>query len=106
MITFNEKKTGWVTVTFKDRDGVLAAPSSARYRIDDEETETEILDWTALVAASSIEIELTSTQNAVVDSDRKEEVHVLTVEATTSTGKIVTAEWKFRIANLQFYPAA
>jgi hypothetical protein len=104
METFKERKTGWITPAFKNRSGVAAVPTSARYRLDDEKSSTEILDWTSLTPASSIEITITPAQNALIDPTRDEEIHVLTVESTFAAGDVMPAEYRFKVRSLKFYP--
>lgn len=105
MTTFRERKTGWITPSFRNRSGVLTAPSAARYRIDDKGSGTQILDWTALTPASSIEIPITPDQNALIDPTLDEEIHVLTVESTFgSVTDMMPEEYEFTVRSLRFYP--
>jgi hypothetical protein len=106
MESVNEKSTGYLTVVFKDGAGAEAAPSSARYRIDDVETGTELRDWTNLPnpVASSVEVTLTSADNAITNTTGKDETHVVTVEGTYGPEDKVTGEYLYRLVNLRKYP--
>lgn len=58
---------------------VLTTPTSLRYRVDDPEFSTVLLDWTTVTPASSATITVTGTQNDIssgLDIERRR----LTVE--------------------------
>jgi hypothetical protein len=98
----NEKTSCTVQVTFKDEDGVLIVPESITYRIDDVASGTEILDDTSVaVPDSTINIEITSDQNKILDETNDNEERVVTVEFDYSDGeKHGTSEYRYKILNL------
>lgn len=104
----NEGTKAVLTVTFRDENDALAAPTSIRYRIDDEKDgeSTEVLDWTSVAAASSVDISITSSQNAILNDDDEDEIRTVTVEATHGAGDLLTGEYTFRLKSLSHYPAA
>lgn len=103
----DEKKKTWITVSFRDRTGVLAAPTTARYRIDDRATRREVKPWTSLTPATSITIEVLPASNTILNDKKQEEIKVLTTEAVygaDATDDVLTAEYEYAVRNLQFYP--
>lgn len=76
-----EKSTVIVTVKYIDRTTGLVTPTNAKYRIDDVGSGCQIVDWTALSAASSNAITITSTQNVIYNCTRKYEKKQITVAA-------------------------
>lgn len=104
MKTVPEKTTSYVTVTFRDKNGNLAVPVSARYRVDDKKSGAEIRTWTALGAASSIEITMNADDNTIYDADQPYETRVVTVEATYGSSDLLTETYEYQLRNLAFYP--
>lgn len=104
--TVNEGSGAFLTVTFKDKAGAQAAPTSARYRIDCVTTGEEVADWTAMTAAAQVELAITSAQNAMRSEANANELRRVTVEGTYGAGDKVTGEYEYNVANLRFYPAA
>ncbi|EGW55169.1 hypothetical protein [Candidatus Endoriftia persephonae] len=85
----NEGSPAWLTIAFTDRDGQPAAPSSAVYRIDCLSTGTEVQPDTPLSPmGESVELELTSTMNRIIDQTNREEWRLVTVKASFSDGTI------------------
>jgi len=91
-----EKSQAFLTLTFKNKAGTAANPTSPQYRIDD------LLSGTAIAALASvsptagvIEVTITAAQNAMVDSSLDYEVHRVTV-----TSDEVNEEYRFRVRNL------
>lgn len=76
---------------------VAQVPTSARYRIDNPDTNVPVLEWTALTPATSNTITVTGAQNAIVCDTSREERRQLTVEATfQSTTWNATKDWWVR----------
>ncbi len=98
----NEGTTIYVTAEFRDKLGVLTAPTSARYRVDLECDGSEILEWTSIPAPlSTHEIEIDSTVQVMQDEALPEEVHVVTVEGTYGVGNDkVTDRYRFTLVNM------
>lgn len=102
MTTVNEQTTLIVTVEFFDQDGVAVVPSAATYGLDDVATGKVIVAaGTAFPSlGTTVNLEITSTQNSIVDTTRPFEIHRLTVSATYATTRKVTDEYLFRVTNL------
>jgi hypothetical protein len=92
-----------VVVSPFDFDGDATTPTSARYRIDDESSGTEITGWTDIASLSDeMTIDVTATENAIVNSNLAEEVKVVTVQTDYSTGDQQTATIEYVVENKQF----
>ena len=99
--TVNEKSTMVLNVKFYDEDDVLVVPSSATYRIDAPgEIATVILTDTAITSlASSVDLIITSAQNASVSSAPYQE-RVVTVTWNYASTKVGTDEYRYRVKAL------
>lgn len=91
----NESSAATFTANFYNDSWTATAPISARYRIDNPDTNAEILDWTTLTPATSNSITVTGAQNAIVYDCSSEERRQLTVQGDTglSTQYQVTKDW-------------
>lgn len=76
-------------VTLRPLNADLAAttPTTMRYRIDDVDQGIAILDWTSLTPATSVNVVITSAQNAI-RNDLCVERRQLVFEASDSDGPI------------------
>jgi len=103
--TVNEASTAYLTVSFYDKDGELADPSSISYRIDCLTNGQEVKDDTAVVpAAATVEITISSTDTAIINAAN--EVEEKEVSIIGSGGGIVQVQEKcqFTVRNLRFKP--
>jgi len=104
MDVVNEKTTAVVTCTFTDEDGSAVTPSTTTYRIDDVDTDTQILDDTVIVPSSSAEdYVITAAQNAMVTATKPREVHRLTITFTytgAGAGQTGRGEYEFVVKNM------
>jgi hypothetical protein len=91
----NESSAATFTANFYNDSWTATAPTSARYRIDDPDNDTEVLAWTDLSPATSNSIAVTGAQNAIVDNCKKQERRQLTVQGDTglSTQYQITRDW-------------
>lgn len=99
MDIINEGTTGYLTVEFYDKTGTLAAPSAVTYRIDCLTTGTEVVDDTSVTAASSVEIQLTAANNAILGGRPRERRRV-TVTGTYAGSQAVRHEYDYEVRNL------
>lgn len=87
------------TFTAYFRDGTSAStPTNAKYRIDCLTSGKEILDWTSMTPASSINTQVTGTQNAIQSENNSYEIKQITVteDADLSTQTRNTAYYKVK----------
>ena len=99
--TINEKSTMVLNVKFYDEDDVAVIPSAATYRIDAPgEVATVVLTDTAISSlAASVDLIITSAQNASVSSAPYQE-RVVTVSWTYAGTKVGTDEYRYRVKAL------
>ncbi len=101
----NEDTTAILTMTFKNEDGVLTAPTTAQYRIDDVSSRTQIRDWTVISPpASSVDVEITYLENAIIKQTHDLEIRRVSVKWTYATGKRGTEDFVYTLVNLNKIP--
>lgn len=101
----NEKSRCYLTVAFYDKDGNAAIPTSATYRIDCVTNNTQVKDDSSLTPGSSIEIPITSSDNAIIAITNTLERRKVTVEAVYGSGDEVHDEYEYYVKNLSRYPS-
>lgn len=97
----NERSVSEISATFLNTSKVEAAPTSARYRIDDiTRGKRQILDWTAIASPGVTEtITITAAQNRILSTGVDRERRQVTVEATVS-GEPFREAFEYEIINL------
>ena len=104
MLEINEGSTCLVTLDFKDENGVAVTPASGRYRIDDAESGTTVLHWTAFTPASSQQkIYVAANDNRLISQEHIRETRIVTVEFTYGGGYIGTGETRYTVLGLKHY---
>jgi hypothetical protein len=100
--SFNERSTVVLTVAFTDDDGAAVTPDSATYRIDDRASRTAILAATVIGSLStSVDLTITSEQNAIVKPRKAFEVRTVTIEFDyDGSTKHGTAQYEYKLVNL------
>jgi hypothetical protein len=104
MESVNEQSTGYLTAGFKNEAGVLQAPNTVRYRIDDVDSGQAVRDWTSIAPGASVVITLTKDDNAILDTTREWETRRVTTEGVYGPADQVTGEYEYRVTNLHKYP--
>jgi hypothetical protein len=91
----NEGSSATFTAAFFNNSWTATAPTSARYRIDNPDNDTEVLAWTTLTPATTNSITVTGVQNAIVSNCSRDERRQLIVEGDTglSTQYRITKDW-------------
>jgi hypothetical protein len=82
---------------------VAATPTSAKYRIDrvySPSCSTEVLGWTSLTPATSINIAITGAQNAVQSIYACEEPRQITVRANDSLATQYDETLRYCVSNI------
>ena len=103
MESVSEKSTAYVTVTFLDKDGVAAQPSSATYAIHDVDSDTEIRAFGALTPTDGVvEITLNKTDNTMVDSTKAKESRRVTVIAVYGADDELLSEYTYEVIGLKY----
>ena len=102
MDTVKEKSTAYVTVSFYDRNAVLADPQSAMYEIHDFESGTELQEETAFDTTDGVgEITLTKIHNTLVDDTKYKESRKLTVHAVYGAADELHDEFVYEVIGLE-----
>lgn len=98
--TIHNEDTNFTAVAkfFTRSTGAAATPTTIHYRVDDITSKSEITDWTSVGAASSVNIPITPTMNAINGHSNAIETKQLIVKADTglSTQAIGSVWWKVR----------
>jgi hypothetical protein len=97
----NEGSSSYLTIRFKDKDGVEAAPTSASYQVGDKATLADLQGETALPAGSAVEVTLGPEVNKILDQSHPNELRVVTLRAQYG-GEAVTEEYEYMVRNLRF----
>ena len=100
----NERSAFPLQVSFLDEDGVAVVPTSATYRIDDEQRRTSILPETSFPSlASSLDLWITGEQNFIIRSRSKWEIRTVTVSYVYESDNgptPATSQYKYKVLNL------
>jgi len=105
MATVYEKSVAYLTVSFYDKTNALAAPASATWEVHDVGSGNVLQSVTAIAPiASSVELTLTSTINALVNQANQEETRRVTIKATFGVGLECNAEYDYDVLSLDWVP--
>lgn len=96
----NERSTYVLTVSFFDEDDAPVTPTSASYRIHDQQRRTEITPTTSLSGTTTADIEITPTENRILRRRAAYEVRTVTVMWDYGVGKSATAQYRYKLINL------
>lgn len=100
MSTVKEGSTAYLTATFKDKAGTLAAPTSLSYRIDCMATGQVVRADTSLTPATSVEIVLTPAEMAILAAGNTHETKRVTVKAGYGASDAVNDEYSLIVKAL------
>ena len=90
---------------FRDRATAAAdTPTNVYYRIDCLKTGTELQDWTSVSAASSVNIAVTPTHNAIQNQGNRRERKQLTVVADYGLSTEHKGIFVWQVENLRGSP--
>ena len=101
LATINENSTSWLELSFFDKVGLPESPVSISYRIDCLTNGAEVRADTALAAGSSVEVELTTADNAIITQTNKEEHRRVTVTASYGSGQAHIERFDYMVQNLR-----
>lgn len=101
---FNELSQVSVTARPLDVNNDAYTPTTARYRVDDCRTGTELVAWTDIsVPSTAMVIDIPGSANAIIDSQRRTpEKKVLTVNTDNGLTTQHYAEYFYGIIDLGF----
>lgn len=101
MDVVNEGTTAYLTVAFLDKTGAAALPVAVSYRIDCLSSGAAVKAATSVTPATSVEITLSATDNAILAGLPAERRRV-TVEATYAGSEAVRDQYDYDLRNLGF----
>lgn len=97
----NEGKSATFQVSFFNEDKVATIPSKAYIRIDDEESGTSIRARVELTGLASVmQIDITATENRIIDQNNKFEARKITLEWDYGVGKHGNDDFTYLVKNL------
>lgn len=96
----NAGGTHTVTVACLDKDGNPTVPLSASYQIHDADSGQAIRGATALTPATNMDINLTASDNTLVNSLKVSEERVLTVSWVNAGGESDSAEYRWQVRKI------
>lgn len=96
----NEGSKAWLTVSFYDRAGVLAAPASLTYQIHCLTTDSVVRAETALGIDTEVEIPLTAADNAIINQANGYELKRVTIIANYNVDDEIKAQYDYVVNNL------
>jgi hypothetical protein len=102
----NESSQATITARPVDKDGCLFIPITARYRLDDLDSKTELIDWTTLTPATEMTITIPGSSNDIIAVSKKRERKVLTVELDTGLSTAHFEEHIYFVKSLHFAQVA
>lgn len=88
-----------VTFVFKDSRGVPRVPDTVHYKLVCLTTDTVLVDWTTLTPAASLDLEIGSSLNRIIDDANPAERKELTVEANQDTERAWNQVATYRVLN-------
>lgn len=100
----NERTTAYLTVSFKDKTGALVAPSTVTYSVYCMTNNQELRAATSLGAASTIEIVLGASDNAIVNQANGRERRRVTVKSTYGVADELNDQFEYYVQNLERAP--
>lgn len=103
LATVKEQSVAYLTVNFYDKNGVLAAPTSATWQVHDVESGSVLQAEAAMLPiASSFELTLTSAINTLIKQVNKEETRRVTIKAVFGVGLNCNAEYDYEVRSLEW----
>ena len=100
MKVVKEGSTAYVTVTFKDKAGVSAAPSTLNYSLHCLTTGAVLRNAVTLTPGASVEIVLTPVDNAMQIAANLRETRRITIKAGYGASDAVNDQYDYEVANL------
>ena len=100
MLRITENSSLTLTASFYDVASALSAPTTARYRIDDESSGREVLGWTSLTVSTQVVIAVTADQNTLLNRTNKVEQRIITVQADHGLSSAWSDDYIYEISRL------
>ena len=103
--TINENSRAILTLTFKDEAGVAVIPTTFKYRIDDVPSGTEMVSIQTITPSTSIyDLTIVSATNRILNSSKPYEQRRVTVQWYVGATLVGTADYTYKVLNLNRVP--
>lgn len=100
METVPERSRKTFIASFRDDDGALVVPSTVRYRVHDEESDTELVAWTTIAPDTRVSINIPADANRILTDGNNREIKVLTVQSDQGTDNQQSQQYRYQVMNL------
>jgi len=101
----NENSSATLTLTFRNEKGVAVTPTTIKYRIDDLSSGANITPVTSVTPSSSVyDVSIFSNENRIIAPARPYEQRRVTVQWYSGTTLVGTADYVYRVINLNKVP--
>jgi len=97
MDRINEGTTGYLNLTFYDKDGNAQSPTVAYYSIRCLTTGSTVVDVTSIPPASTIEIKIKPDENYIIDPGNDTELRRVLVQAEYGAQDAVTDIYEYHV---------
>ncbi len=101
MLSINEQSALFLTFTFTDENGAPLIPTSADWRLDDLTNDVEVVPWTSLTPASTIQVTVSAQDNLIATQTNVHEKRVATVRMNEGLSTEANERKFYRIKNLK-----
>lgn len=99
--TVNEQTTMVVHARFRNRASAAdVTPTTVAYRVDDLSIGLQLVDWTTVTPASSVDITITSTANKIQNDFRQYEAKQITVKTNSGLTDQFIESFTWDVKNL------
>ncbi len=100
MLTIREESRQVFRVEFVDEDRQRFIPDTARYRLDDKDSGTVLVDWTTMTPALTVDITIPASANRILNDCNRYETRVLTIQSDYDTDQQLSDDEEYRVRNL------
>lgn len=100
MFRINESSRQMFTASFQDETRALFTPTSIRYRLDDLKTKTNLIAWTTVMPATTVDITIPATANGIISNRNRHETKVLTVQSDYGTANQLSQDIAYEVRNM------
>ena len=83
-----ENSACFVTARYFSSSGVGFVPKAVQYRVDDVESQINIVPWTAIAPQATNAVTITSAQNGMISLSRRRESHQVLFQITDGFGDV------------------
>jgi hypothetical protein len=100
LLTVPEKSRQGFAFIFEDEDRRQFTPVTARYRVHNPETEVELVPWTTVTPAGTVNIVVPASAHQIADDTVAYELRVITVQSDYDTDDQLSQDRTYRVQNL------